>query len=378
MNEAPITLFGVPMSLFTGKARSYLIKNDLSYQEIGPSIGRFHTAILPRAGGFSLPTIETAEGEVIRDGTQIVDHFEARIGHPATPSRPRQRVVNALLDVIGMEGLLRPAMHYRWNFDEENEAFIAWHFRMLAPAGRDPAEVANEFMGRMRFAAAAFGVTPETIPGVEARYLDFLSVLDRHFAESPYLLGGRPCTGDYSLIAPMYAHLGRDPKPLALMQAKAMSVFRWVERMNRPDADRGEYVSDGEARFGDAFFADDEVPETLVAVLRQIAIDFVPETIAAANFINDWLAQQAELPAGTPIERGLGLAPFEVDGVTIRGLAQPHRFYLLRRAQDAFERLSPEDRASVESLLDRCNLLPVLDVRLTREIRFQDNAEIWD
>lgn len=90
------------------------------------------------------------------------------------------------------------------------------------------------------------------------------------------------------------------------------------------------------------------------------------------------MAQRAELPAGTPIERGLGLAPFEVDGVTVRGLAQPHRFYLLRRAQDAFERLSPEDRAQVESLLDRCNLLSVLDVRLTREIRFQDDAEIWD
>ena len=101
--------------------------------------------------------------------------------------------------------------------------------------------------------------------------------------------------------------------------------------------DRGEYVADGEARFGDAFFADDEVPETLVAVLQQIAIDFVPETLAAADFINDWLAQQTDLRAGTPIERGLGLAPFEVDGVTIRGLAQPHRFYLLRRAQQAFE-----------------------------------------
>jgi glutathione S-transferase len=378
MNEAPITLYGVPMSLYTGKARSYFIKNNLSYQELGPSTGRFNSEVVPRAGGFSLPTIETADGHVVRDGTQIVDHFEARMGHPATPARPRQRVVNALLDVIGMEGLLRPAMHYRWNFDEENEAFIAWHFRMLALPGGDPAQVAREFMGKMRFSAVAFGVTPAAVPGVEARYLDFLSALDRHFAGSPYLLGGRPCTGDYSLIAPMYAHLGRDPKPLALMQAKAMNVFRWVERMNRPDGDRGEYVADGKALFGDDFFADDEIPESLVEVLQRIAIDFVPETIAAADFINDWLSQQVDLPTGTPVERGLGLAHFDVDGVTIRALAQPHRFYLLRRAQDAFERLSSEERIQVESLLDRCHLLPVLDARLMREIRFHDNAEIWE
>ena len=38
---------------------------------------------------------------------------------------------------------------------------------------------------------------------------------------------------DFGLIAPMYAHLGRDPYPLALMQSRAIHVFRWVERMNR-------------------------------------------------------------------------------------------------------------------------------------------------
>ena len=37
-------------------------------------------------------------------------------------------------------------------------------------------------------------------------------------------------------------HLGRDPKPLSLMQAKATRLFRWVERMNRPDLDVGEFV----------------------------------------------------------------------------------------------------------------------------------------
>ena len=116
MAEEPITLYGTPLSLYTGKARSYLIKNGLAYREVTPTTSRFLQYVSPRAGGMSMPTAETADGAVVRDGTEIAEYFESRMGHPSTPPGPRQRVVSALLDVIGMEGLLRPAMHYRWSF----------------------------------------------------------------------------------------------------------------------------------------------------------------------------------------------------------------------------------------------------------------------
>ena len=37
--------------------------------------------------------------------------------------------------------------------------------------------------------------------------------LDRHFASHRFLFGDRPSLGDYGLIGPLYAHLGRDPWP---------------------------------------------------------------------------------------------------------------------------------------------------------------------
>jgi glutathione S-transferase len=174
-------------------------------------------------------------------------------------------------------------MHYRWSFPEENQEFLLFHFASLTPPHLDPAEIAEQNMGRMRQAAMAFGVVPDNLEGIEARYLALLEALDQHFADFPYLMGGRPCIGDFSLIAPFYGHLGRDPKPLSLMQSKAVHLFRWVERMNRPEPDHGEFVKEGEALFGDVFVSNDEIPETLVAVLRQLAVDFVPETIAAAG-----------------------------------------------------------------------------------------------
>ena len=374
MSEPTITLYGSPLSLYTGKARSYLIKNGLAYREVTPATSSFAKNVAPRAGRISMPTIETAEGVVIRDGTEICEYFESRMGHTATPSGPRQRIVSALLDVIGLEGLLRPAMHYRWNFPEENHNFLLFHFASMMPAGRDP----EKSMEQMRQAAIAFGVVPDSIDGVEARYEALLSVLDRHFADYPYLLGGRPCLGDFGLIAPMYGHLGRDPKALSILQAEAIHVFRWVERMNRPEPDRGDYVKEGEEVFGDDFLPNDEIPETLIAVLQQMAVDFVPETLAAADHINAWLDERADLAAGTPVERGLGLALFEVEGESLHGLAQPHRFYLLGRAQDAFDALSSAHRSQAEQMLHQCGLRPVLDARLSRGIRFENNVEIWE
>ena len=376
MSDETIMLYGIPLSLYTGKARSYLIKNGIPYREQAPTTHHFIQNVVPRAGGFSLPAIETAEG-VVRDSTEIVDFFESRRGHPATPTGPRQRIVAGLLDVIGMEGLLRPAMHYRWNFPSDHDAYLAFHFQSLAAPGFEPAVVAEKVMGRMRHAAIQFGVAPAAIAGVESRYAVLLETLDRHFAEVPYLLGGRPCIGDFGLIAPMYGHLGRDPKPLSLLNSKALRVLRWVERMNRPEPDRGEYVAAGEPRFGDVFLAVDEIPETLVAVLRQMAVDFVPETMAAAGFVNQWLEDNADLPPGTPVERGVGRATFEVEGESIEALAQPHRFYLLSRVQSEFDALSRPDQMQVEQVLGEAGLLPVLGARLSREIEFRDNVEIW-
>ena len=65
-------------------------------------------------GRQSIPVIETSEGAVIRDGAAIIDYFEAKSGF--SPTTPKQKNLTLLFDVIGCEGLLRPAMHYCWNF----------------------------------------------------------------------------------------------------------------------------------------------------------------------------------------------------------------------------------------------------------------------
>lgn len=121
----------------------------------------------------------------------------------------------------------------------------------------------------------------------------------------------------------------------------------------------------------------DDIPDTLIDLLKHIAIDFVPETQAAADAINQWIANQPKLPAGTTAERVLGNATFEVRGTAITAWAQPYRFYLLQMVQDEFAQLDEASQQAVRALLTECDMAEVLETNLSRRIGRSGNLEVW-
>ena len=95
------TLYAITHSLYSGRARSYLIKNQLPFRELSTGHESFKADVLPRGKLPTIPTLVTPGGEVIRDGAAIIEHFEAANGRPCRPAGPRQQIVSALFDVIG-------------------------------------------------------------------------------------------------------------------------------------------------------------------------------------------------------------------------------------------------------------------------------------
>jgi len=370
MNNAH-TLYAMPHSLYSGRARSYLIKNRIPFRELSTGHESFKAEILPQAKIPTIPTLKTADGLVIRDGTAIIEHFEQARGYPSHPPTPRQEVISSLFDMIGTDGLLRPAMHYRWNFPEENLAFLHHHFYHSQRDVPGRAEKTERMMDKMRFVAGLWGVSDETRELVETLYREFLAALNTHFSTSAYRLGGKASIGDFGLIAPLYAHLGRDPYPARLMQQEAVWVFRWVERMNRPDNDHPECFEDAST-----YLADDAVPDSLIEVLRILSTDLLPETRASAEALNLWLAEH-EPASGTPAERFLGEMEFSVRGQHLRSVAQPYRFFQLQRVQDFFDRLPPAEQTSVQDLLKTAGLDELLALRLSRRLAQRENLEVW-
>jgi len=375
----PITLYGGAFSLWTGRARSYLIKSGISYREEPHASQHFFDSVLPKAGGRrGIPTIEFPNGDVIRDGVAIVDHFEAKNGQAFSPKTPKQLIASALLDTVGAEGMLRPCMHYRWNFDQENLDFLLFHFQSIF-LEQDAEQLARERMATIKQQVnPEWGVMPHAHEFIEAHHLGTLKKLNAHFSNYPYFLGSKPCRGDFGMMAPLYGHLGRDPAPLNLMQVHAVRLFRWTERMNRPEPDVGEFKKLVSVKNDELdYLPNDEVPSTLIDALKHFAIDFVPESRAACDVINEWIDQNKTVAPGTEVARSVGNCHFEVQGVSFETWAQPFRFYVLKRMQDVYDGLSAQDQADVRDMLDACDMTALLDMRLTRDIGRANNLEVW-
>lgn len=376
-------LYGTPSSLYTGKARSYLIKQGVAFENCAPGEARFHEAIVPKIGRWIIPVLEAPDGAIVQDGSDIIAYFEAKgaTRYPAYPATPHHRLIAQIFELFGGEGLLKPAMHYRWNFDETNRAFLARDFpSALAPTFAPEelrAQVFEMASRRMRKAMSRFGVSDETIPAVEAAYCQFLDLFDAHLEASPYLLGGRPTIGDWGLIAPLYAHLARDPYPSALMKQRAFRVWRWTERMNAVDQDAAEYGHPPAE-----LFADDAVPETLKALLRFIAEDYLPEIEAYVGFTNAWLAERPDIAPGTSglertQERVIGEVEFDWRGHRVRVAVMPYRLTLLQKVQDVFDQAAPQAQAAMRALLEETGLAALLTLRTARRVERANHLEVW-
>lgn len=381
VTKLPI-LYGMPGSLYTAKVRAYLQKRHIAFEERVAGDPRFAAEIVPQVGRWIIPVLQMPGGELIQDGADIMDYFESSRtdGASVLPPDPVLRVLAHVFELFGGEGLLRPAMHYRWNFDAENLDFLRADFIAALAPDRSPAEAASLFefsSARMRKATLSFGVNAQTVAAVESAYLDFLARFEHHLAHSPYLLGTTPTLGDYALLGPLYPHLARDPYPASLMKRVAPRVWRWVERMNAPGAGCGEYLSPGRE------WLDAAAPgDTLESLLRFVAEDYLPELQAHVAFANAWLAQRPDMPAGTsglprPGERHLGRTPIHWRGLVMEVTVMPYRLYLLQRVHDAAARLDATSAASLQALLARNGLADLLSLRCHRRVERRQHLEVW-
>ena len=398
--ELPV-LYAMRSSLYSAKARSYLIKQRINYIERPPGDPRFPAEVVPEIGRWIIPVLQTADGQLIQDTCDIIDHLDAEMPpeRSAKPPAGVQNVVTRVLEMFGSEGLMRPALHYRWNFDGLNMPFVGEDFGrglMLAGGASEQSSTfdfgpelgegddaaarskISEFAAdRMRALTIDFGVNPETIPEVERSYLEFLELFSAHLETTPYLLGGRPTLGDFGLIAPLYAHLSRDPDPSLIMKREAWPVWRWVERMNSPVTDSGEY---GDVPF--ELFADDAIPETLIALLAYIGREFAAEVAAHVGFIDNWLEQNDEVAegdvvGGKPYKRSLGLVTWNWRGHEISTNAIPYRLLHLQRIQQAFAEADPAAQQAASELLSQAGLSVLLELKARRRVVRSDNRELW-
>lgn len=373
------TLWGAAHSYYTGKIRSYLIKKGVAFRELYPSNPDFQTCIVPAVRHMVVPILVTPEGEIIQDTTDMIEYLETCFPHPLmVPDTPVQRAVAWLLGAFGSEGLLQAGMSYRWSYRAEQERFLCAEFGRILhsgsdrearyAAGRQLMDYFNDFLPQL-------GVTPDTISTVEAAYCELLDTLDVHFQHYPYLLGGRPSIADFGLMAPLYAHLARDPVPATLMKNRAPNVYRWTERMNLACIADGEFSDCPET-----YVPGDDIPPTLEPVLELAFQDWGAELLANATFFNAWVANNPSLPAGhmvsaradRKVHPTLGFIDYPWRGCTVHRASAPHGLWHFDKAAAYARALSSEPRRRFDALVQRTGGAQVMAIKLARPMKRED------
>ena len=340
-NSDMTKLYGAQVSYYSGKARAYLLWKGIAFEEVIAKRDVYLDEIIPRVGYPIIPIVVTSDNVTVQDTTDIIDYFEQQLPQPAVyPSTPKQNLVSLLLEVYGDEWLLLPAMHYRWN---KNEDWTLIEFgKLTLPDANVEQQRSNgeRIAGPFRSILPNLGITPNTIAVIEASYEALLGELDAHFARYDYLLGGRPCVGDFGLIGPLYAHLYRDPASGELMQRLAPNVVAWVERMQNPPA-----PGTGE------FLPDDQVPQTLIPILQRMWREQMPVLVDTAKRFSLW---QRENPDET-IPRSIGEHGFVLEGVREQRNIYPYSLWMIQRPLHFLADLSAGERDAVDEVLDQLN-----------------------
>lgn len=365
-------LYGAPHSLYTGKVRSYLRQQGISFRELLPSHPSYLERIAPIIGRNIIPVLVTPDGRIVQDSIDIVDHFEtAGVPYPVYPSGPLQHVLAIIIEHYANQSLLKHAMHYRWSYRSEQARFLEHAF-----AGRAPNGSAQKVMARMQSYLPQLGVTAATIPSIENSYARLLEILDVHFGEHPYLFGGRASIGDLGMIGPMFAHLGRDPVPAGIMKSCAPNVLRWIERMMAPYPDAPEFRD-----YPPEFLANDAVPATLEPLFAQIAEELFPELEDKLGFLDRWVAERrprdGEPVSEKPHQRRIGLVASNFRGVPITVGVEPYLIYTLRRADRLLVALDAVEHARVREGLAQRGLQRALLGYRGYSVDRRDHIEVW-
>lgn len=294
--------------------------------------------IVPQIGWPVIPVMGLPGGDLVQDTADIIARVEA--DHPTPSVMPGggvQRFVSELLHVYGDEWLTLPAMHYRWNHNEE------WTYqefgRMAAPdADAETQYKIGKKRGQMfRGFVPMLGITQDTIPAIERSYEDFLDAFSAHLSEHPFLFGDRPSLADFSFYGPLYAHLYRDPASGEIMKSRAPKVAAWVERLLSGDYAQGELLNG------------DVIPHTLNPLLNQHFAEHLPVLLATNELLEQWAKDQT---AGTDVPRALGTVPFSIEGAEGQIIARTFSLFRLQAAMDIYHGLSKADKAVADSLLE--------------------------
>ncbi|MEM7468103.1 MAG: glutathione S-transferase family protein [Pseudomonadota bacterium] len=384
--EENYVLWAMNCSYYSAQLRSYLIKKNIKYVEINPSHPEYNERVVPQVGHFTLPILEGPNGELVADSIEAIEFLEGRF--------PQQTMIPACKVMAGLAWLIHncaserhflSAVYDRWKTTVENREFALGEFcrsletKAVIEAKRKAGE--QKLAGEVLAAMASKHVDAAGVTDRRDEVFALYALLNEHFHDYPYILGGHPSIADFGMVAFLYPHVGRDPSSSALLKLHAPALYRWIETMNRAVIVDPEiwYVSP-------EFFTHDDLPKTLIALTKAIVAFHGPELRATIAAYNHWLDLEPNRPAGAIISRnGKKLVHQVLNEVTesssgdlTGGIVFLDPLALHLRLIDLEKSMSATQMNAYKTLLRSLGAGDFIEVKLKRKMRRKDYAYVLD
>jgi glutathione S-transferase len=226
-------LHGLKLSYFTGKLEAYMRAKGLPFDFVEMDLADFRWCA--RATGVAqMPQLRGADGAWRTDTTAIIAAFEDQGLEPRfRPVTATGAFLSILLEDAFDEWLWRPALYYRWAFQEDSRLMgrqIARTLMRDLPAPLWAKSLAMTLRQKREFLWGD-GVDQSNSAALERHYLFVLDVLEPALSKRPYLFGDRPCEADFGLFGPMFRHFASDPTPSAILRERGPNVLAWTARL---------------------------------------------------------------------------------------------------------------------------------------------------
>ncbi len=328
-----MVVHGLDVSYFTGKLEGYLRLKGLPYRLQNMDTAQF--LALGRATGVrQMPHLSLPDGRLLTDTVTIIDTLEGEhqsVEHwpVLTPEDPFAAFLAHLIEAFADEHLWRPALYYRWAFDDDSRLLGSRLARTLLRDVPAPFWLRRAYiLHRQRWLyLRGEGSGPGQARVIEADYLAVLEALEPVFARRDWVLGAAPTRADVGLFGPFFRHFLSDPTPGRILRERAPATTAWISRVwasgeRRPVCARGLAV-------------DAPALADLAPLMRIIAQAFLPE--AAAN--------------GAACVDQRRMVGWSHGGTTFRYRANPYRAWRLGRLSRQYADLPDADRDRVAETL---------------------------
>ena len=264
------------------------------------------------------------------DTTPIIRSLERlHSARSVIPIDPVISFLDYLIEDYADEWLTKAMFHFRWahqkNVDFEGSVLPRWTMNHLSDEEIEPLSkhISERQIERVRYV----GSNETTGAFIEESYKKFIELLSDHLVGRRFLLGERPGSCDFGTFGQLTQLAQTDPTCRDLTLEVAPRVFAWCDNV--------EDLSGLEPQ-DDDWMKQNEIPETLIKILKEIGRTYAPFLIANAEAVS----------------KGEEEWESTIDGKLWKQMPFVYQAKCLNWIKEEFEKLQKEQKAKIFQLLE--------------------------